>query len=217
MAGRVGSSIASHHWSETSGSIRVWQRSHVPTAWRYDSRPIELAALAEPGEDPLVRLGLREPGEVAGVLVHAPVGPITVSTGRSWSRPISKSVGSWPGRDLERTGAELRMDALVARSPERGARRTGRRPRGRPRRASARPRGARRRRRRRGSSRGGRWRSDVALALRERIADVRQRVVASHVDELEVREGRLVEGAPVDDPVRPVDPALPGRWTKKCA
>ena len=33
-AGLRGSSIATHHCSETSGSIRVWQRSQVPTACR---------------------------------------------------------------------------------------------------------------------------------------------------------------------------------------
>ncbi len=27
----------------------------------------------------------------------SPSGPITVSTSNPWSRPISKSVGSWPG------------------------------------------------------------------------------------------------------------------------
>ena len=48
---------------------------------------------------------------------------------------------------------------------------------------------------------------DVPVAVRERVADVRQRVVGLDVRELEVGERRQVEGAPVDDSVRAVDPA----------
>jgi hypothetical protein len=49
---------------------------------------------------------------------------------------------------------------------------------------------------------------DAALPLRERVGDVREPVVALHVNELEVGERRLVERAPVDDPVRTVDVVL---------
>ena len=73
---------------------------------------LELAALLEPRDDPLVGLLLRQPSKPSAAFMR-PSGPITVSVGSPWSRPISKSSGSWPGRDLERAGAELRLDALV--------------------------------------------------------------------------------------------------------
>ena len=45
--------------------------------------------------------------------VMRPSGPITVSVGRSWSRPISKSIGIVARRDLQRARAELGLDARV--------------------------------------------------------------------------------------------------------
>ena len=48
---------------------------------------------------------------------------------------------------------------------------------------------------------------DVAGAVGKRIADVRERVVFVLVLDLEVRQRGLVARAPVDDPVRAVDPA----------
>ena len=49
---------------------------------------------------------------------------------------------------------------------------------------------------------------DLAAAVGERVADGDELVARLHVHELEVGERGLVEGAPVDDPVVPVDPAL---------
>ena len=49
---------------------------------------------------------------------------------------------------------------------------------------------------------------DVAGAVRERVADVRERVVGLVVLDLEIGECRLVLRAPVHDPVAAVDPAL---------
>ena len=48
----------------------------------------------------------------------------------------------------------------------------------------------------------------MTVAVDERIADVRERVVDVDVRDLEVGERGQVERAPVDDPVRAVDPAL---------
>ena len=42
-----------------------------------------------------------------------PSGPITVSVGSSWSRPMSKSIGSCPGVTLTAPGPELRLDTGV--------------------------------------------------------------------------------------------------------
>ena len=49
---------------------------------------------------------------------------------------------------------------------------------------------------------------DAGPAVDERVANVRQRVVDLLVNQLEVRQRRLVERTPVDDAVRTVDPAL---------
>jgi hypothetical protein len=48
---------------------------------------------------------------------------------------------------------------------------------------------------------------DVPGAVRERVARVRERVVHVDVLDLEVGDRRLVERAPVDDPLGAVDPA----------
>ena len=66
-------SIAHHHCSEISGSIRLLQRSQSATECRYGLALDEQAALLDPREDPLLRLLLRQAGELAGVLAHAPV------------------------------------------------------------------------------------------------------------------------------------------------
>ncbi len=47
----------------------------------------------------------------------------------------------------------------------------------------------------------------ASVTVRERVADRVQRVVHLLVHDLEIRDRRLVERAPVDDAVRPVDPA----------
>jgi hypothetical protein len=53
---------------------------------------------------------------------------------------------------------------------------------------------------------GGRDR-DVAVTVHEWIPHVGERVVDVLVRDLQIGERRAVVGAPVDDPVRPVDPA----------
>ena len=74
----------------------------------------ELAALLEPGDDRRVRLRLRQAlRDRRPASFILPSSPITIGSGSPWSRPISKSGGSWPGRDLERARAERRVDARV--------------------------------------------------------------------------------------------------------
>ena len=45
--------------------------------------------------------------------VMRPSSPITAGAGRSWSRPISKSIGSWPGVTLSAPVPNVALDALV--------------------------------------------------------------------------------------------------------
>ncbi len=168
----------------------------------------EQVALAGPVEDPLPGLLLRQPVELAGVRVHAPVGADHGRLGQpvvAADREVGRVVA---GRDLQRAGAELGLDALVgddrhAPLDERddrlladeilvalvvGVHRDGD--------VAEDRRGAHRRDR------------DGAAPVRERVPDRRQRVVDVGVDQLEVGQRRVVERAPVDDPVVPVDPAL---------
>jgi hypothetical protein len=49
---------------------------------------------------------------------------------------------------------------------------------------------------------------DVAVTVNQRVAHVGERVVDLDVGKLEIRERGQVKRAPVDDPVRAVDPAL---------
>ena len=113
-AGFFSSSIAHHHWRRSSGSIRVpatlAERDRVPIRLSL----LEQTALLDPVEDSLLGLLLRQAGELAGVLVHPPVEARSpIGSGRSWSRPISKSIGSCAGSHLQRAGAELEIHALV--------------------------------------------------------------------------------------------------------
>ena len=54
--------------------MRVLQRSQTPTVWRYDSRFSSWSCSLQPREDALVGLLLRQPGEVARLVVHPAVG-----------------------------------------------------------------------------------------------------------------------------------------------
>ena len=170
---------------------------------------LELVVLLEPVEHALVRLLLREPGELAGALVHAPVGTDDGVLREAVSEADLVVQGVMSRSDLERAGAEVALDTLVgdhrhASLDERDDHvaadevaiaivlwvhrdRDVREDRCWPHRRDR----------------------DVPLGLGERVAHVAQRVVDVLVRDLEVGEGRLVERAPVDDPVRPVDPALP--------
>ena len=89
----------------------------------------------------------------------SPSGPITVSSGKPWSRPISKSFGVVAGRHLQRARTELGLHPLVG--DDRYAALDDRDDDLLPDeiRGSARRPDAPRRRRRRGSSPDGRWRS----------------------------------------------------------
>ena len=169
---------------------------------------LELVVLLQPRDHPLVRLFLGQPGEVARFLVHVPV--------RSDHGDLRQSVVDADlvverivtRRHLQGAGAEVALDALVGDdghaplddrhdhlTPDEVAvalvvrmHRDG-------------DVGEDRRR-------AHRCDRDVPVAVGERITHVRERVVDVDVRELEVGQRGLVVRAPVDDPVRAVDPAL---------
>jgi hypothetical protein len=166
---------------------------------------LELSALLEPGDDPRVRLRLGETREALGG--HPAVRPdhgqrlqVVVAADLEVDRIV-------PGGDLERAGAELGLDAGVRdhrhappddRDDHLAADRV----------AVPLVVGVDRDRdvgedRRRAHRRD----RDPAVALGERVAGIDERVVDLCVLDLQVGDRRLVVRAPVDDPVRPVDPA----------
>ena len=100
----------SHHCSEMSGSMRLLAALAVA-----DGVPVVLALLelVRARAAHVERRARRPPPASARRARRrrrscSPSGPITVSSGRSWSRPISKSSRVVAGRDLERAGAEVR-------------------------------------------------------------------------------------------------------------
>ena len=166
---------------------------------------LELAALLEPGDDP--RVGLRLRHALEALCREPAVRPdhgqrleVVVAPDLEVDRVVA-------GRDLERARAELGLDARVGdhghpppddRDDDLAADRVAiarvvrmdrdgdvgehrRRPHGRDR--------------------------DRAVAVGERVPRVDERVVDLRMLDLEVGDRRLVVRAPVDDPVRPVDPA----------
>src|SRR5438445_23501 len=154
---------------------------------------LELIVFLEPHEHALIRLLLREPRQLAGLLVHAAVGTNhgdlrqTVVDADLVVRRIVT------GRDLERARSELTLHALVGdhghssldhghdhlTADELAVAIVVRMHRDRDVRED-----------RRGANRRDRH---VAVALRERIADVRERVVDVNVGELEGGQRRQVE------------------------
>ena len=129
-----------------------------------------------------------------------PSRPITIGSGRPWSRPISQSMGSWPGviltapvpnsgwtRSSAMIGTRRSASGTIASLPNEvsvalvfgvhGHRDVGehrRRPHGRDR--------------------------HEAVAFGERIPNPGQRVVDLEVVDLEIGDGALTAGAPVHDP-----------------
>ena len=175
---------------------------------------LEPAALLEPREDPLVRLLLREPLEALGD--HPPVGPDHRQRGELVVAADLEVHRVVPRRDLDRARAELRVDAVVrddGHSPldhghdhlaADGVRVT---------RVVGMDRHGRVGEERRGPHRRDR---EPAAALGERVDDPVEHVVLLDVLDLEVGDRRLVVRAPVDDPVRPVDPAaLPETYEER--
>ncbi len=169
---------------------------------------LDLVAFAEPRQHTLFSLVLREPCKLARLVVHSSVGADHGQLGQVVVE-ADLVVGGVVGRsDLQRSRAEVALDALVCDHRD----------------GSLDPRDddlAADRvpialvigmdcncdvpEDRRGTNRGDR---DVTVTVRERVADIRQRVVDVLVCELEIRERREVVRAPVPDPVRTVDPAL---------
>src|SRR6266540_1970811 len=169
---------------------------------------LELVMFLQPVEDARVGLLLRETRQASGLFVHPAVGsdrgdlrqPV-VASDLVVERIVSR-------RDLERTGSEVPLHSFVCDhrhaaldegdddlAPDKRAipivvrmhrDRDVRDDRGEPHRRDG----------------------HVPVARGERIAHEREGVVDLRVRNLEIGERRQVEGAPVDDPVRAVDPAL---------
>src|SRR6185312_2300063 len=74
---------------------------------------LQLTVLAEPIEDPLVRLRLRQAGELTGLLVHPTVGADHRQLGKVVIAADLVVLRVVPRRDLERAGAEVDLDTLV--------------------------------------------------------------------------------------------------------
>ena len=81
-----------HHCGDTSGSIREWQRAHVPTEWRYGSR---FSSRPRSSSQTMILLSTAfwSSSSKPSASIR-PSRPITVSVSRPCAAPISKSVGS---------------------------------------------------------------------------------------------------------------------------
>ena len=88
-AGCFSSSIEHHHCSEIRGSIRVLQRSHNETVCRYDSRFSSWSCSRSQARMRSSASAWVRPASSPASSFISPSGPITVSSGNSWSRPIS--------------------------------------------------------------------------------------------------------------------------------
>ena len=188
--------------------MRDWQRSQVPTAWRYGSRFSSWPRSSHHATTRSSASSWSSPSKLAGVAFMRPSGPITVSVVEPVVAADLEVDGVVARRDLERAGAELRVDALVG-DHRHAALDDGHDDLAPDRVAVALVVGMHRHRdvgedRRRAHGRD----RDRALAVGERVANV-VRACRRRLDvlDLEVRDRRLVVRAPVDDPVRAVDPA----------
>ncbi len=192
-----------------SGSIRDAAAVAVADRVAVGLLPLELAVLVEPRDHALGRLFLAQPGEARHLVVHAPVEPdhgqlreVVVAADLEVERIVARG-------DLERPGTEAGLHPLVG-DDRHAALDNGddglladdgcialvagvdgdsdvgenrRRPHGRDR--------------------------DVTRAVRERVADVVERVVDVRVVDLEIRDRAAAAWAPVDDAAGAVDPAAP--------
>ena len=171
--------------------------------------PLQLPVFADPREDALLRLLLRQPRELSGLLTHSAVRPDHRGLRKLVVAPDFEVQGVVGGRHLEGAGAELDIDPFVGdhghvtfdeghdHLPPDGV-------------APAvvvwvhRHRNIAEDRRR-----AGRRNRHAALTpVGKRITDVGEGIVNFLVHELEIGKRSLVKGAPVDDPVRAVDPSL---------
>ena len=88
-AGCFRSPIAHHHCIEMRGSIRDLQRSQSATVCRYDSRFSSCSCSRSHSRIRSSASSWRQSGQLPASSFIRPPGPITVSSGRPWSRPIS--------------------------------------------------------------------------------------------------------------------------------
>ena len=96
IAGAASSSIRMNHWSEMSGSMRSPERWEYGTLCVYGScattRSPSAATTASRASSAVMPANCSPASAVI-----RPSSPITVTAGRPCLRPISKSLGSWPG------------------------------------------------------------------------------------------------------------------------
>ena len=96
-AGPASGSIRTHHCSEISGSTIVPERWQWPMAWAYGSTR-STSPFASRSATMRSRAAKRStPAYCPASSVSVPSRAMTLITGRSWRRPMSKSTGSWPG------------------------------------------------------------------------------------------------------------------------
>ena len=208
-AGAASSSMRMNHWSEISGSMRSPERWENGTLCVYGSvreiRPSSRSASTTASRaSSAVIPAKRSPA----ASVMRPSSPITEISSSPWARPISKSLGSCAGRDLQRAGAELGLhvrvgDDLQPPPDERQERRLPHQARvavvvgmDRDRRVGE---------HRLGPDGGDR---DGAAAALERVVDPVERVGDLALLDLEVGDRRARARVPVDHVVVAVDQAL---------
>ena len=115
IAGSASSSIRMNHCSEIerldplAGAVRERDRVRV----RLGARDQPLLAQLRDDRRAAPRRPSGPANRSGASSVIRPSSPITLGCASPWRRPISKSLGSWPGRDLQRAGAELGLDVLV--------------------------------------------------------------------------------------------------------
>ncbi len=90
--------MSQNHWSEISGSIRIPERWECGTSWAYGWVPEMRPSSRRAATTALRASSTGIPRKRSGAAsVSRPSSPMTLISSRPWLRPISKSLGSWPG------------------------------------------------------------------------------------------------------------------------
>ncbi len=97
IAGRASGSMRTYHWSERSGSRMVCERWQRPMARTCGFVPRSSPCSARSSFTRLRASNRSRPATGPASAVMRPSGPMTVSCGRWWRFPVSKSLKSWAG------------------------------------------------------------------------------------------------------------------------
>ena len=98
MAGFASSVMSQNHWSEIRGSMRRPERCECGTSWVYgSSSEITFSARSAATTASRASSTSRPAKRSPAASVIRPSSPITEISSSPWRRPISKSLGSWPG------------------------------------------------------------------------------------------------------------------------